>query len=127
MSLCKVIQSALGFPAHAGGALEHLHFLLHQLIEKVDIIMANESEILAELALVKQDVVDTKDKLVKVSLESSATLDKVTELEAIIAAGGGVGGSISQTLVDAVADLKQQAADLKAQAQLVDDLVPDAT
>lgn len=91
---------------------QHMRRTLRSINQKLEMIMATEAEIVADLGLVK-------DQLVNIGLESSATLDKVSELEAIIAAGGGSGGTVTQALVDAVAELK-------AQAQLVDDLTPDA-
>lgn len=69
--------------------------------------MATEQEIL-------DDLTSIKDTLVKIGLESSATLDKVAELEALLAAGGSL---------EAIA---AKVAEVKAQAQLVDELVPDA-
>lgn len=85
---CKPTIPTLNFPPQTPGALEHLHFLIHQLIEKVDAIMATEQELIA-------DVNAVKDQMVKIGLETSATLDKVTALEAAQAAAGGAGGTVS--------------------------------
>jgi len=60
------------------------------------------------------------EQLGKVALESAASLDKVADLEAQLAAVGGVGGTVTQELSDAVNALV-------AQVKVVDDLVPDAT
>ena len=70
--------------------------------------MTTQSEIAA-------DVNAVKDQLQKIGNETSTLLQRVADLEAAV----GNQDNASQELVDAVAALKQQ-------AQLVDDLVPDA-
>lgn len=74
-------------------------------------LMATQDEIVKQLN-------ETREQLRKVSKEQSdrsdALLKKITDLEAIIAAGGTIG----QDLVDA-------AAGVKAEAQALDDLIPD--
>lgn len=74
--------------------------------------MASQAEIVQQLN-------EARAQLRKVSEEQSARSDtllkKIAELEAIIAAGGTIG----QDLVDA-------AAGVKAEAQALDDLIPDA-
>ncbi len=55
-----------------------------------------------------------QDQVAKIGVETSKTLQKVTDLEAIIAAGGQTTPEVDAALVD-----------LKAQAQATDDLVPD--
>lgn len=70
-------------------------------------IMATQQEAAVALQAVK-------DQIVKIGAETSSLLTKVTDLLAIIAAGGEVSTEL-QNAIDAV----------KAQAQIVDDLVPD--
>jgi len=56
-------------------------------------------------------------QITKIGAETTATLQKVTELQAVV--DGMPTGSVPQALQDAVAALQ-------AQVQIVDDLVPDA-
>lgn len=86
--------------------VETLYFLL-KLDRKVSSIMATEAEILADLDLIKA-------QQVKIGLETSSLLDKISELEALVAAGANL------TAIAA------KVAEIKAQGQLVDDLVVDA-
>lgn len=86
--------------------------ILTRIERKVDQMAKTQSELAA-------DVKAATEQLKKIGTETSATLQKVTDLQAIIDAGGGVGSTVSQELIDAVDALK-------AQAQVVDDLVPDA-
>lgn len=55
------------------------------------------------------------NQISKVQAESSATLDRVTELESAIANSGGVAPEVETAF-----------AALKAQVQTLDDLIPDA-
>lgn len=66
---------------------------------------------LPELA---QELRTVKAQVAKIGVETGATLQKVIDLEAIIAAGGTVTPEVEQAL-----------ADLKAQAQATDDMIPD--
>lgn len=66
----------------------------------------------AELAA---DLQKVSDQVAKIGTETSTLLQKVADLEAALAAGGPVTAEV-QAAVDA----------LKAQVQVVDDLVPDA-
>ena len=75
--------------------------------------MATQSDLVADINAVK-------DQVTKIGIETSATLDKVAELEAALANAGGVGGVVTPELQAAVEALK-------AQVTLVDDLIPDAT
>jgi Asp-tRNA(Asn)/Glu-tRNA(Gln) amidotransferase B subunit len=70
-------------------------------------IMATKDEVLADLTAIATTVS-------KIGTETSASLAKIAELEALIAAGG-----VSQDIADKVAEIKTS---LKA----VDDLVTDA-
>ena len=67
-----------------------------------------QEELAAELATVK-------DTVAKIGTETSTLLVKITDLEAVIAAGGSVSADV-QAALDA----------LKAQASIVDNLVPDS-
>ena len=68
-----------------------------------------QQELAVELGTVKTQVA-------KIGVESATTVQRVTTLEAALAAGGNVTPEV-QAAFDA----------LKAQVQVVDDLVPDAT
>jgi hypothetical protein len=70
--------------------------------------MKTQTQLAEDLGAVTQQVQ-------KIGTEVSATLQKVNDLEAVIAAGGEVTAEV-QTALDA----------LKAQAQATDDLIPDA-
>lgn len=90
--------------------------ILKQLVEKVnslnskiDIMGQNTDQALADLQAIN-------DKLQKIGTESSATLQKVKELEEAAANNA----DTPQAVLDKIAEVK-------AQAQIVDDLVPDAT
>jgi hypothetical protein len=74
----------------------------------MDRIMATQAELATELQAVA-------NQLTKIGSETSTLLQKITDLEAIIANGP----TASQELIDAVAAVK-------AQAAIVDNLVPDA-
>lgn len=65
----------------------------------------------AELA---QDLRNVTEQIRKIGVETGATLQRVTDLETLLAGGGTVTPEV-QTALDA----------LKTQAQLTDDLVPD--
>lgn len=65
----------------------------------------------------REGIEQVNQKLQKIGNESALTLQRVTDLEQIIA--NNPGGQIPQEVTDALEALKQQ-------AQLVDDLVPDA-
>lgn len=78
------------------------------IIHGVNRIMATQAELAAELQAVAT-------QLNKIGGETSTLLQKITDLEAVIAAGP----ALSQDLIDAVAAVKTQAA-------VVDNLVPDA-
>ncbi len=82
-------------------------------------IFATKSDvhkILMNQVQLAQELVLLKNQITKIGTETSATLQKAKDLEAIIQAGG----EVSQEVKDALAALK-------AQAQLTDDLVPDAS
>lgn len=69
----------------------------------------------AELAKTLQDVLaQQKKSLAEIQNQSTTLQQKIADLEAVIAAGGAV-----------TPELEQAVADVKAQAQLVDDAIPD--
>lgn len=69
--------------------------------------MASNAELQADLEAVTAQVA-------KIGTETSATLQKVTDLEAALAAAGGTTPEVDAAMVA-----------LKAQVKLVDDMVPD--
>lgn len=82
--------------------------ILEALTKLGDRIMATQAELAADLQTVTAQVA-------KIGTETSTLLQKVADLEAALAAGG-----VTTPEVDAAM------AALKAQAAVVDDLVPDA-
>lgn len=62
-----------------------------------------------------QQIRDLTAQVAKIGTETGATLQKVKDLEALILAGG-----------DASPEVVSALTELKTQAQLTDDLVPDA-
>jgi Asp-tRNA(Asn)/Glu-tRNA(Gln) amidotransferase B subunit len=72
-----------------------------------ELFMATKDEVLADLTAIGATVT-------KIGTETSASLAKIAELEALVAAGG-----VSQEIVDKVAEIK-------AGLTAVDDLVTDA-
>lgn len=87
--------------------LARIHLKLDRLISQQETIMADQAEIVVQIQ-------EIQNKLTKIGTETTSLLTKIDELTAIIAAG-----PVSPEL--------QQAVDnLKAQAQVVDDLVVDA-
>jgi L-2-hydroxyglutarate oxidase LhgO len=77
------------------------------LINLKEILMATKDEVLSDLSALVATVA-------KIGTETSASLAKIAELEALIAAGG-----VSQDIVDKVAELK-------AGLTAVDDMIVDA-
>lgn len=85
-----------------------IHEYLKAINRKVDMIMATQAELAQELTTVK-------DQVQKIGTETSTLIERITELEQAIANGP------TTPEVDAAL------AALKAQVQVVDELVPDAT
>lgn len=81
---------------------------LNFIIQKLKKMGEKTDQALADLSAIQ-------DKLQKIGTESTATLQKVTELEEAAA-----NSDTPQAVLDKIAEVK-------AQAQVVDDLVPDAT
>jgi Xaa-Pro aminopeptidase len=90
------------------------HVILDRLTQMENKIMATQAELTADLKLVKAQQVKTAEEIAAVQAAQNLSLQKITDLEAVIAAGV----TPSQELVDAVAEVK-------AQAQIVDELIPD--
>lgn len=87
--------------------LKALSAKVDSLNSKLDIMGANTDKALADLQ-------EINTKLTKISTESSTLLQKVTDLE-----NAAANADTPQSVLDAIAAVK-------AQAQAVDDLVPDA-
>ena len=81
---------------------------LKDIQKELKLIMATNAELKADLDAVSAQVA-------KIGTETSATLQKVTDLENALANAGGTTPEVDAAM-----------AALKAQVQLVDDLVPDA-
>lgn len=78
-------------------------------------IMATQAELAADLKAVLEQQKKTGTEIATLQASVDAQTQKIKELEELVAAGG----EISQELVDAVAAVK-------AQAQVIDDQIPDA-
>lgn len=78
-----------------------------EIIQKLNQIMANEQQAL-------QDLDAIKTTLTKISTESTASLQKITELEAAANEA-----NVPQSVLDKIAEVRSL-------AQGIDDLVPDA-
>lgn len=88
--------------------LKAIHLQNHLIFKQNQTLIMNQQELASALEAVSAQVA-------KIGTESSATLQKVTDLEAAIQNAGQVSPEV-QTAFDA----------LKAQVQVVDDLIPDA-
>ena len=84
----------------------------------LDFLHHLERHIMTTSAEITQGLTDVTALVAKIGTESAATLQKVTELEAVIAASAA--GTVSPELTAAFEALK-------AQVLVVDALVPDAT
>lgn len=87
---------------------------LRRVEQKLDNIMATQAELAADLRAVRAQQDKTAAEIAEVQAAQTVALAKIVALEEVIAAGI----QPSQELVDAVAAVK-------AQAQVVDDLIPD--
>lgn len=106
---CALNENLEWFKSHSQFATKH------DLKEMENRIMASQAEIVADLktaiASLKQTNIDIKDLQGSVDVLKA----KIVELEALVAAGG----TISQELVDAVAEVKSL-------AQATDDAIPNS-
>ena len=93
-----------------------LHKRLHNIEHQLKHIMATQTELAADLKAVLAQQQKTAGEITAVQASVDTLKARIVDLEGQIAAGG----TVSQELVDAVAAVK-------AQAQIVDDLNPDAT
>ena len=100
---------ALQVTISTGADMEWLRsWLLSPVLSKLRTIMTTQTELATQLDAVSAQID-------KIGTETSTTLQKVKDLEALLAAGGTVSPEV-QTALDA----------LKAHVQTVDDLVADA-
>lgn len=90
--------------------------------QQLEQLKMNDQELAAELRGVTVQLTQTNTRLDKVGGETAATLQKVADLEALIAAAG---NSVTQEVLDALADLKVQAARANTTATAIDDQVAD--
>lgn len=90
------------------------HVILDRLTQMEHKIMATQKELAEDLKLVLEKQVKTAGEIADLQTAQNVSLEKITALEEVIAAGV----TPSQELVDAVAAVKTQ-------AQIVDDLIPD--
>jgi len=96
----------------------HIHVHIHQhpdneTKEDLKTILQNQSKIMANDTQALADLDAIKTTLQKVSTESSASLQKISELEAVANEN-----NVSQAVLDKIAEVK-------ALAQGIDELVPD--
>jgi len=91
-----------------GKRLERFEQMLKQ-------VLANQEKIMADQAQLAADLTAISAQIAKIGTESTATLQKVSDLEAALAGAGGTTPEVDAAL-----------AALKAQVQVVDDLVADA-
>lgn len=89
--------------------------ILERVENKIDTIMATQSELSADLRAVNAQQLKTAGEIAALQAGQDVLTAKIVELQAIIDAGG---TGVTQELIDAVAAVKSQ-------AQIVDDLIPD--
>lgn len=90
--------------------------ILNGMDRKLDKIMATQADLAADLRAVRAQQEKTAAEIAAVQAAQTVALEKITELEAVIAAG-----------VAPTPELVEAVAAVKAQAQIVDDLIPDLT
>ncbi len=88
--------------------LRHIRHSLEHINQRLEKIMATQAELAKDLTAISEHVA-------KIGTETSATLQKVTDLETALANAGNTTPEVDAAL-----------AALKAQVQVVDDLVADA-
>ena len=105
--------------------LSRIHHELHELREEVrhihhqlEKVMATQAEEATILRNVLAQQVKTAGEIATVQQNVTDLNTKVAELQAIIDAGTGTAGAATQELIDAVEAVR-------AQAQVVDDSIPD--
>ena len=87
---------------------DHDDPLISQLLQKVNLIMATQAQLAADLAAIGAQVT-------KIGTETAGLQQRITELEAAIETAGGTTPEVDAAL-----------AAVKTQVQVVDDLVTDA-
>lgn len=92
-----------------------INLILQRIEQKVDLIMATQAELSADLRAVNAQQLKTAGEIAALQAGQDVLTAKIVELQAIIDAGG---TGVTQELIDAVAAVKSQ-------AQIVDDLIPD--
>lgn len=101
--------------SHFQFATKHdLEQIEHRLKEKLNTIMATQSDMVAELKVANTQLRKVIEDAAGIQPAMDALTAKIAELEALIAAGGTIG----QELVDTVAETKSL-------AQGVDDKIPE--
>lgn len=88
--------------------------ILNRIAEMETKIMATQAELAADLRAVRTQQEKTAAEIAEVQAAQTVSLDKIKELEVLVASGG----TVTQELIDAVDSVKTQ-------AQVVDDLIPD--
>lgn len=102
--------------------LDHAHELLHgldstlkSLCLEVSNLHRKVNEMAKTMPELAADLKAVTAQIAKIGTETAKTLQQVTDLQALLAAGGNTTPEVDAALTA-----------LKAQAQLTDDLVPDA-
>lgn len=96
--------------------------LLHDILTKVDHIMATQADLAAALNTTNDALTAIGTEVDKVGAETTTLVTAVANLTAIISAGGGTSPEVDAALAKVQASADALAAKVKA----VDDLVPDA-
>jgi len=99
--------------SHVGLATKHD---IHNLQKQIEKLMATQADMVTQLNAVLAQEKKTAEEIKAVQAASDVLKQRITDLEAIVAAGG-----------DATPELEKAVADVKAQAQIVDDEIPDIT
>lgn len=89
---------------------------LAQIDERLNIMAATQQELAADLRVVLEQQKKTQGEIAGVQTEVNTLKEKIIELEEIIS---------SNPTAEAIPELVQAVADVKAQAQVVDDGIPD--
>lgn len=119
MAVLRVAHELCEFRKHQESEFEWFksHYKLatkEDLKEMEKRIMANQAELAADLRAVLTQQQKTSVEIATLQASVDVQTTKIAELEALLAAGG----VITQELIDAVAAVK-------AQAQVIDDQIPD--
>lgn len=93
---------------HVGDDISSIKHVLDAILRLEKNVMSTQAQLAADLNTVTQQIA-------KIGNETGKTLQQVTDLQALLAAGGNTTPEVDAAL-----------AALKAQAQLTDDMVPDA-